>query len=828
MSLESERQRAMFAVSRNSSFAGLWSGQLRQFVLYGAISVAALAVDYGLLIFLTETIGLYYLLSATISFMAGMLLVYFASVSYIFDERRLGNRSLELTSFVAIGVAGLVLNALLLWAITSGTPLGYQLAKLPTAGIVFLFNYLARRNLLFSSERSSKPTTLGHLIRPRRPAWLSRSGSATEVERSTVLMSAVAAVGVVGLWFLLHPYEGIIHDARLYVGHVLAASDPNRVGQDIMFVLDGQFGFTVFPALLAGAIDTFGVSLGSKLISLVGLLAWIGALACLAASMARGRERLAIMLFVVVLPASYGGFHVFQYAEAMATPRLFSEAGVLLAFALLCQGRKYWALLPLVIAALLHPIMALPALGVWAWLVLFDPEERVVPLKAGLVIAGIGAAAVLLAAAFQGPLVERLFVAVAPGLSEILSARTPDLFPAQWPVQDWSRVVVQMATLAIAARIVEGRVRSLFIATLIIGVGGLVSVHVLGSLLGSLLAIQAQLWRSVWVVAVLSGAALAICGVRLWKQGGNARITLGSLLVAWLSAETPELALPAVLAAMIFAFWPRVRDLRVEPKLMLALWGFVGCYALLIFGMRLYGLVSFAADAPDGSPHLVSLLSMFAVLAVPVCALALAYALSNPPERRLVLPLGASVVLGLLALAFWDVRSERTIVADQASGDPALRARLSSRSGDVLWLDGRFETWSLAGRPNWISTLQGSSAVFSRSLADIWDRRSRFLTDLGVVDHRLRTPFAVEGPTTNDEPSLRELTDTKLARLCALPDAPAWLIMPASAFASGEVSAERWPVTSWRAVGPVTSFAWDGKAVSWTATQDYVVIPCAS
>lgn len=134
------------------SLGALWGGQLRQFVLYGAISVAALAVDYCLLIFLTEYVGLYYLVSASISFLAGMLLVYVTSISFIFDERRLTSTSLELTGFVAIGVAGLVLNGLLLWAITSGTPLGYQLAKLPTAGIVFLFNYVARRHLLFSSR----------------------------------------------------------------------------------------------------------------------------------------------------------------------------------------------------------------------------------------------------------------------------------------------------------------------------------------------------------------------------------------------------------------------------------------------------------------------------------------------------------------------------------------------------------------------------------------------------------------------------------------------------------------------------------------------------
>lgn len=64
----------MTTLSRTSStrrLGNLWNGQLRQFVLYGAASVAALAVDYGLLIFLTEYVGFHYLISASISFLVG-------------------------------------------------------------------------------------------------------------------------------------------------------------------------------------------------------------------------------------------------------------------------------------------------------------------------------------------------------------------------------------------------------------------------------------------------------------------------------------------------------------------------------------------------------------------------------------------------------------------------------------------------------------------------------------------------------------------------------------------------------------------------------------
>lgn len=669
--------------------------------------------------------------------------------------------------------------------------------------------------------------TLSDLIQPSAKGGLS-GRAANGARLQAVLAGIVLALGVVGLWLLNHPYQGVIHDARLYIGQVLAAADPEGVGRDIMFAKDGQFGFTVFPALLKGAVAAFGISQGAKLVSLVSLVAWLGALAYLASTMAKGRVRWVSVLFVVVLPTSYGGFHIFHYAEPMATPRAFAEAGVLFAFALLCQGRQFWALLPLAASALFHPIMALPGFGVWAWLALFDPEERIVPLAVGLACAGAAVVLLLLAAAFHVPLADRLFVGIDPAFGEILQARTPFLFPANWPVETWSHFFVQVATLAVATRVVEGRVRSLLIATIVIGIGGVAAAYVLGGVFGSLLAVQVQLWRSAWIVAVLSAAALAMSSVQLWRQGGSARLALGCLFIAWLGAETPVIGFPAAMLALIFTFWPRMQRLRIQPKLMLAFWGFVGVYALLTFAIRLYSLASFAAAGPDGSRNLVFLLSMFGVWAVPVCVLALVYALARPPER-LLLPLGASAILvAVLGVAFWDVRDARTLDADKGTPDPALQALLSSRTGAVLWPDGRFDTWSLAGRPNWISTMQGSGAVFSRPLAMLWDERARLLTDLGLTDQRLRAPFSAKGQTSSEEPHLANLSDASLEQLCARPDAPAWLIAPAKVMKDSQLSASQWSPSYWRAPSPAPSFGWDGKTVTWTATQDYVVLPCGS
>lgn len=126
--------------------------RLCEFLLYGMSSGLALALDYGLLIFLTDYCGLYYLVSSAISFSAGLLLVYGMSVTVVFRHRRFSSRSSELWGFIATGIAGLVLNQVLLFGFTVASPMSYRLAKLPTAGLVFLFNYVVRRGLLFSPK----------------------------------------------------------------------------------------------------------------------------------------------------------------------------------------------------------------------------------------------------------------------------------------------------------------------------------------------------------------------------------------------------------------------------------------------------------------------------------------------------------------------------------------------------------------------------------------------------------------------------------------------------------------------------------------------------
>jgi putative flippase GtrA len=127
---------------------------------YGLVSAAALALDWSLLVAFVKA-GLNYQIAAAISFSLGMLLAYAGSVRLIFRGRRERSRGAEAFGFFAIGLLGLALNQGLIFGFVHYAGLPVALAKAPTAGCVFSFNFLARRSLLFVAKPAAKPGALG-------------------------------------------------------------------------------------------------------------------------------------------------------------------------------------------------------------------------------------------------------------------------------------------------------------------------------------------------------------------------------------------------------------------------------------------------------------------------------------------------------------------------------------------------------------------------------------------------------------------------------------------------------------------------------------------
>jgi len=123
--------------------------QLFRYTFVGGIAFLA---DFGLLYVLTEYVYLHYLLSATFAFIVGLIVNYLLSKIWVFSNNKIKNKWVEFAVFSLIGVVGLGLNNLFLWVFTYYCAIYYMFSKVLTTIIVFFWNFLARKFILFNSS----------------------------------------------------------------------------------------------------------------------------------------------------------------------------------------------------------------------------------------------------------------------------------------------------------------------------------------------------------------------------------------------------------------------------------------------------------------------------------------------------------------------------------------------------------------------------------------------------------------------------------------------------------------------------------------------------
>ena len=120
--------------------------QLFRYILSGAV---ACAVDYSVLVTLTQVFRLYYLTSAAIAFMLGSTVSYVLNITWVFDRRAFVDRRLEALLFFSIGLAGLFLNHYCIQFFTETVKLHYLGSKVISTIAVFAVNFSARKYILF-------------------------------------------------------------------------------------------------------------------------------------------------------------------------------------------------------------------------------------------------------------------------------------------------------------------------------------------------------------------------------------------------------------------------------------------------------------------------------------------------------------------------------------------------------------------------------------------------------------------------------------------------------------------------------------------------------
>ena len=175
------------------------------------------------------------------------------------------------------------------------------------------------------------------------------------------------------IFVLSRPYPGIVQDAYIYMGRVLADLDPNGVGRDFMFVHDGQFGFSLFRPVVDTLVSWFGLAAAAKLLAILAGFAWFFGVRAFTRQYASGAAVWVAVIFTVLLTNTYGAtYPSFGFAELIAIPRPFAEAFILAGLAALAARHDAVAIVFMAAAALVHPIMAMAGVGVLAIVLSLD------------------------------------------------------------------------------------------------------------------------------------------------------------------------------------------------------------------------------------------------------------------------------------------------------------------------------------------------------------------------------------------------------------------------------------------------------------------------
>lgn len=124
---------------------------LEQLFKFGVVGALAFVIDFGLLALLTETFGINYLLSATISFCVSVVFNYLASMRFVFVHKDGMSRKREFAIFVTLSVAGLLINNACMWLCVELLEIHYLVAKVIATAIVTVWNFVTRKILLDSS-----------------------------------------------------------------------------------------------------------------------------------------------------------------------------------------------------------------------------------------------------------------------------------------------------------------------------------------------------------------------------------------------------------------------------------------------------------------------------------------------------------------------------------------------------------------------------------------------------------------------------------------------------------------------------------------------------
>lgn len=368
------------------------------------------------------------------------------------------------------------------------------------------------------------------------PTWLDR---ATDALRNLAARPWSLFLLLLALNALARPYAHFVHDARLYGVQVLNQLENGAFADDLFLRYGSQDQFSIFSRLAAPLAGLLGLELSFFLLYLV-----FNALLLL--SIQRLVERLIddrvistlALIYLAVAPLSFGGHEIFKIHEPFLTPRILANALVLFGLERVLGRRYLTSLILIVLAGLMHPLMAFGGFMVWAGCLAAEFLSRRHWIVLGA-LAGVLGIIVLadpaLGTALFGSMDEEWRTAVRQS--------TAYNFPDEWSVRDWSTIVMGFAVLIGAAWRWWGEDNRRCRFVLVVLVAGMLGLAgtIVGSLLPYALLFQGQPYRVLWLVKLLQVPLCFQLIARLLQGTDRPAHLFGLVLLTYVGITSPML-----------------------------------------------------------------------------------------------------------------------------------------------------------------------------------------------------------------------------------------------------------------------------------------------
>ena len=128
---------------------------IEQVLKFGVVGFIAFGIDYGVLMLLSQVLGLDPVLSAAISFIVSLIFNYLASMRFVFSHRDDMSRTREFVIFLILSAVGLGINEVIMWggvSLIGNSALAVTAVKVFATAVVMVWNFVSRKKWLDAGD----------------------------------------------------------------------------------------------------------------------------------------------------------------------------------------------------------------------------------------------------------------------------------------------------------------------------------------------------------------------------------------------------------------------------------------------------------------------------------------------------------------------------------------------------------------------------------------------------------------------------------------------------------------------------------------------------